>query len=233
MADNGSFKQNLRTSHMTTSLLRATFVATLFVAGCGGGEETAPATKEAAADSKGASKKKGAPVANTSRADELIADLKAREAKQAEIQREHDSSKPSGIPVVVEVTPQGKGGKGGKGGSSTYVQSYSAQPSGGYSSGGSVPVGATGVDASVLRQEIMVAEARLQENQRKLDAARQRMTAASSQMNDQNAAVRQMGQDALRSAQQEVSALEGAVSQDRYALDAARQRAANAGVTVR
>jgi hypothetical protein len=47
-------------------------------------------------------------------------------------------------------------------------------------------------------------------------------------MNDQNAAVRQMGQGAARSAQQEVSALESAISQDRYALEAARNRAMSA-----
>ena len=220
----------MRTPHMTTSLLRATFVATLFLAGCGGSEEAEPAPKEAAADSKGAPKKKGA--ANPNRADEIIADLKERESKQAEIQRALDASKPSGIPVVVEVTP-GPPGKGGKGGSSTYVQSYSAQPSSIYRSD-SVPAGApAGADANMLRQEISVAEARLQENQRKLEQARQRLTAANSQMNDQNAAVRQMGQGAARSAQQEVSALESAISQDRYALDAARNRAANAGVPVR
>ena len=213
---------------MTTSLLRATFVATLFLAGCGGSEEADPATKEAVADSKGASKKKGA--ANPSRADEIIKDLKDREAKQAEIQKAHDASQPSGIPVVVEVTP-GAPGKGGKGGSATYVHSYSAQPSGGYSSS-AVNAGPP-ADANLLRQEIVVAEARLQENQRKLEAARQRMTAATSQMNDQNSAVRQMGQNALRLAQQEVSGLEQAISQDRYALDAARNRAMNAGVPVR
>ena len=219
----------MRTPHMTTSLLRATFVATLFLAGCGGSEEGEPATKEAAADSKGVAKKKGA--ANPNRADEIIADLKEREAKQAEIQRALDASKPSGIPVVVEVTP-GPPGKGGKGGSSSYVQSYSAQPSSSYRD--PVPAGApAGADANMLRQEIAVAEARLQENQRKLEQARQRLTAANSQMNDQNAAVRQMGQGAARSAQQEVSALESAISQDRYALDAARNRAANAGVPVR
>jgi hypothetical protein len=207
---------------MTISLLRATFVATLLLAGCGGSEDAAPATTEAAADSKGASKKNGAAI-NTSRADEIIADLKAREAKQAEIQRTHDASKPSGIPVVVEVTP-GPSGKGGKGGSSSYVQSYSAQPSSGYR-GDSMPAGAPGVDANMLRQEIAVAEARLQENQRKLEQARQRLASANAQMNDQNAAVRQMGQGAARSAQQEVSALEAAVSQDRSALEAARNRA--------
>ena len=213
---------------MTTSLLRATFVATLFLAGCGGSEEADPATKEAVADSKGASKKKGA--ANPSRADEIIKDLKDREAKQAEIQKAHDASQRSGIPVVVEVTP-GPPGKGGKGGSATYVHSYGAQPSGGYSSS-AVNAGPP-ADANLLRQEIVVAEARLQENQRKLEAARQRMTAATSQMNDQNSAVRQMGQNALRLAQQEVSALEQAISEDRSALDAARNRALNAGVPVR
>lgn len=208
---------------MTTSLLRAAFVATLFLAGCGGSEDADPATKEAAAaDSKGTSKKKGA--ANPSRADEIIADLKDREAKQAEIQKAQDASKPSGIPVVVEFTPSAPG-KGGKGGTTSYVHSYSAQPSGAYSTSAG-----PAVDANVLRQEIAVAEARLQENQRKLEQARQRLTAANSQMNDQNAAVRQMGQGAARSAQQEVSALEQAISQDRYALDAARSRAMSAGV---
>lgn len=218
----------MRTPHMTTSLLRATFVATLFLAGCGGSEDADPATKEAAADSKGGSKKKGAP--NINRADEIIADLKEREAKQAEIQRAHDASKPSGIPVVVEVTP-GAPGKGGKGGSTSYISSYSAQPSTSYSS--PAPVVVSAADANMLKQEIVVAEARLSENQRKLDAARQRMIAANSQMNDQNAAVRQMGQNAVRSAQQEVNALEQAISQDRSALDAARNRALNAGVPVR
>ena len=211
---------------MTTSLLRATFVATLFLAGCGGADEAGPATKEeAAADPKGGSKKKGAP--NTNRADEIIKDLKDREAKQAEIQQAHDASKPTGIPVVVEVTPSGP--KGSKGGSSSYVQSYSAQPASGYRSG-SAPAGPAGADASILRQEIAVAEARLQENQRKLEQARQRLASANSQMTDQNAAVRQMGQGAARSAQQEVSSLEQAISQDRYALDAARNRAMSAGV---
>jgi hypothetical protein len=209
---------------MTTSLLRALFVATLFLAGCGESEEASPATTEAAADSKGAAKKKG--PANTNRADEIIKDLKDREAKQAEIQQAHDASKPAGIPVVVEVTPNGA--KGGKGGSSSYVQSYSAQPASGYRSG-SVPEGPPpGADASMLRQEIAIAEARLLENQRKLEQARQRLASAIAQMNDQNAAVRQMGQGASRSAQQEVSALESAISQDRYALEAARNRAMSA-----
>jgi hypothetical protein len=210
---------------MTTALLRALFVGTLFLAGCGGSEEADPATTEAAvADSKGAPKPKKGTTADTSRADALIADLKEREARQANIQKQHDASRPSGIPVVVEVTPNStaKGGKGGKGGNSTYISSYTPQASS--SNQSAVPEVQSGPDPNILRQEIAVAEARLLENERKLEVARQRMNTATSQMNDQNSAIRQMGQNSYRAAEQEVRSLEGAISQDRYALDAARQR---------
>jgi hypothetical protein len=126
--------------------------------------------------------------------------------------------------VVVEVTPNStaKGGKGGKGGNSTYISSYTPQASS--SNQSAVPEVQSGPDPNILRQEIAVAEARLLENERKLEVARQRMNTATSQMNDQNSAIRQMGQNSYRAAEQEVRSLEGAISQDRYALDAARQR---------
>ena len=216
---------------MTTSLLRATIVATLFLAGCGGGEQAPPPeTKaETTADAKGPAKKKGGATANTSRADELIKDLQDREARQREIQKAHDeATRPGGIPVVVEVTPSGSTGK--KGGSGGGVYSSSSQPSA--SSYSNAPA-ASERDAGFWKQEVAMAEARLAESQRKLDAARQRMNSANAQMNDQNAAVRKMGQDAYNREAQEVRALESAVSQDRYALDSAKNAALRAGVPIR
>jgi hypothetical protein len=183
-------------------------VVIAFAVGC----SSAPAPK--AADEDPATKKEGAAAAakkkdSLSRADEIIADLRKREAEQGKIQQKNREA----IPVVVEVTPTKGPSMGG------------FAPSGGVPPAGSRPAAIPvvgGMDPNRARQEVSIAEAQVQSANQRLQAAQQRLSMAQAQANDQNAAVRSMGAAALQSAQQEVYAAQSAVSQAQSALSSAR-----------
>ena len=182
-------------------------LALVLAVGCSG----APAPKAAEED---AAKKESAGAAakkkdSLSRADEIIADLRKREAEQGKIQQKNREA----IPVVVEITPSKGPSMGG------------FAPSGGVSPSGARPAAIPvvgGMDPNRARQEVGIAEAQLQSANARLQSAQQRLSMAQAQANDQNAAVRSMGQAALQSAQQEVYAAQNAVSQAQSALNTAR-----------
>ena len=167
---------------------------------CGGGEsETAAAPRPAPPAKKSAVE---------TRADELIADLKRREAEQAKVKHS----------PVVEVTPRSTG----------------SQPAGRftptYSASSAVPSGRNENDANYWRQEFSMAQARLQSSTQQLDSARQRMNDAQAQAGNANQAVARIGQDAYNRAQQEFYAAQSAVSDAQRSVEMARSNAMNAGV---
>ena len=196
---------------MKTWFSPISLVAIALAVGC----SSAPAPK--AADEEPAGKKESASAAakkkdSLSRADELIADLRKREAEQGKIQQKNREA----IPVVVEVTPPKGGGPGfGPGAAFTASRPPGAPPP------GAVPV-VGGPDPNRARQEVGIAEAQLQSANQRLQSAQQRLSMAQAQANDQNAAVRSMGQSAMQAAQQEVYAAQNAVSQAQSALNSAR-----------
>ena len=143
------------------------------------------------------------------RADELIADLKRREADQAKIRTQ----------PVVEVSPQGRA---------------ASRPASGFtptsSASSAMPPGANENDANYWRQEFSMAQARLQSASSQLESARQRMNDAQSQASNSNQAVSRIGQDAYNRAQQEYYAAQSAVTDAQRAVENARYNALNAGV---
>jgi hypothetical protein len=204
-------------------------LAIAFTVGCGGTPApttteapaaAAPTTKPArgaAAPAATAAGPKDGPKDSQARADEIIADLRKREAEQGHIQQRNRDR----VPVVVEVTP----GKGKQPSFSAAPQAYIGAPPPGADPAAAAAAAQATNDANFNRQEVSIAQARLTSAEQKLQAAQARLSAAQQQTNGPNEALRKMGQSALQSAQQEVYAAQNEVSQARYALDSARSRA--------
>lgn len=198
-------------------------VALAFAAACGSPPAPAakPAAEKPAANSKGKAadgKKVADDKSVEARADEIIADLRKREAEQGKIQERVTGR----VPVVVEVSPKSGGGVGG--GVGQLYTGTSIYP------GSTAATGINSADANYWRQEYSIASARLQSSQRRLEEARRRMNEAQQQQSSPNAALRKMGQDAYQRAQQEYSQAQSAYYEDQSAVDRARSAAMNAGV---
>jgi hypothetical protein len=195
---------------MTTLRGLSAFVVISFALGCG--STPAPDAAAAAPAPAAAAPSLKAPE---KRADEIIADLKKREAEQAMIGHRAATN----VPVVTEVSPQARPGSRQQG----------PTPFGGFPAG-PPPGGTNESDANYWRQEFSIAQARLISSTQKMEQARQRMNDAQSQSSNPNQSIAKMGQDAYARAQQEFSAAQSAMYQDQSAVDAARSNAMRAGV---
>ncbi len=190
---------------MTIRFPLVAFLVCSFAAGCG--TTAAPKADEASTSKTAPAAKKS--TAET-RADELIADLRRREAAQARPQENAG--------VVTQVTPATSATR-----TAATAPSTATPPSAPSSAGNEA-------EANRWRQEFSIAQARLQSSSLRLEQARQRMTEAQSQMNSANSALKKTGQDAYNRAQQEVSSAQLAVSSDQQAVSTARSQALAAGV---
>jgi hypothetical protein len=195
---------------MTIRFPLVAFVVCAFVAGCGSG---APKADEASSKPAPPAKKSKAEA----RADELLEDLRRREAAQARL--ENGGVAPQVAPPAPQVAPPAPSATRTAGAAPSAATTKTAPPSAG-----------KGADADRLRKEFSDAQARLKASSLRLEQARQRMADAQSQMNSANAAVKKKGQDAYNRAQQEVASAQSAVSSDQQAAATARRQALAAGV---
>jgi hypothetical protein len=197
---------------MQRAVVGIVLVAFTVMLGC----SEAPPPEENAAPKPAPPAKK---VDSTTRADEIIADLKRREAEQAEIQRQKQAESQKGIPVVTEFSPTNPPGRG----SGTASSSYGSPTMGG-------PVSPAGRDANYWRQEFAVAQAKVQEATQRLDAAKMRQSTASAQLNDPNTAISRMARESYDKASAEVNQLQSEVSNAQSYLSTVRSNAISAGV---
>ena len=193
---------------MTIRFPLVAFVVCAFVAGCGAG---APKADEASSKPAPPAKKSKAEA----RADELLEDLRRREAAQARL--ENGGVAPQVAPPAPQVAPPAPSAPRTAGAAPSTATTTSAASS-------------PGNEADARRQEFSIAQARLQSSSLRLEQARQRMADAQSQMNSANAAVKKKGQDAYNRAQQELASAQSVVSSDQQAVATARRQALAAGV---
>ena len=202
---------------MTVRFPLVAFVVCAFVAGCG---PAVPKADEASSKPAPPAKKSKAEA----RADELLEDLRRREAAQARLENGGVAPQvappaPQVAPPAPQVAPPRPPATRTAGAAPSAATTTSAPPSAG-----------KGADADRLRKEFSDAQARLKASSLRLDQARQRMADAQSQMNSANAAVKKKGQDAYNRAQQEVASAQSVVSGDQQAVATARRQALAAGV---
>ena len=193
------------------SISTVAFIVCAFVAGCGPG---APKADEASSKPAPPAKKSKAEA----RADELLEDLRRREAAQARLEN-------GGVaPQVAPPAPQVRHRR-----APSATRTAGAAPSTATTTSAPSSAG-KGADADRLRKEFSDAQARLKASSLRLEQARQRMADAQSQMNSANAAVKKKGQDAYNRAQQEVASAQSVVISDQQAVATARRQALAAGV---